>query len=265
MIKPRPVHPPHTLPKELKERTDSFLNNPKVYPFPALGKVLRGSPEEVNFDRVWALASNPEHWGDDSYHKITDMENPGNASRQGAWFDMTHGGFPLMPTVFGKQAFAGVIAECKVDGQAGQRVGTVSLVELNTSGKTGWHAVPEHIQTFKVIERTAGEVGIEIGVRTAPSSSPEWLRKSFLIPWGRWHIQTDEADKLRTFSHRVFPDRPLEANPVQRGSLLGGATGMAVGAVVGGVAGALVGALVGAGTGYYLAAENLKKQADTVS
>lgn len=264
------LQPAHTLPPDLKERADGFLSNPNVYPFPALSKVVKGPPEKINFDRVWEVASNPVHWGDDSYHKIVDLENPGQGqSRKGAWFTMTHKGFPLMPTVLGKQNFAGVIVQSDLVGEPGQRVGTVSLVELNTSGKSSWHAIPEHIQTLTVSERKDGEVGLKIGVRTAPSSSPQWLRKSFLIPWGRWHIQTDEADKLRTFQARLSPDQPVQPDPVQRGRNWGAALGAAAGcaALCGGglgsaLAGTLVGALGGATIGYVVAAERLKQEAD---
>ena len=267
---PGKLQPSHSLPPDLKQRADAFLHNENVYTFPALSKVVQGPPEQVNFERVWSLAANPEHWGDDSYHKIVDLEHPGQGqSREGAWFTMTHRGFPLMPTVLGKQPFAGVIVESSVKGEPGQRVGTVSLVELNTSGKSSWRAIPEHIQTLTVRERKDGEVGLTIGVRTAPSSSPPWLRKGFLIPWGRWHIQTDEADKLRTFQQRMFPDQPPQANPVERGRNLGALVGGVVGcaALSGGglgaaLAGTLVGALGGAGVGYYLAAEKLKNEAD---
>ncbi len=178
-----------------------------------------------------------------------------------------------MPIVFDEQDFTGVIIRSRVTGEAGNRVGQVQLAELNMSGKTGHRAVPEHVQTLTVKEQAPGEVELTLGVQTTPSDSPEWLRKGFLRPWATWHIEIDEADKMRHLTHRVFPDQPLAPNPmhgaVGRGLLAGALVGAGLGAaalasgLVGnpllglGVATG-VGSLLGMGAFYYQTGEALK-------
>ena len=263
------MQPAATLPPELAQRASELQANPDVYAFPSRKVTLEGEPTEVNFDRVWGLMSNPLHWEDDSYHNELSHQDPGeNDTHQGAWFEMTHQGFPLMPTVWGKQNFVGVIVESKVEGAPGARTGTVVLAELNNSGKAGWQAIPEHLQTLTVTETPEGNIDLELGVETAPSDSPEWLRKGFLRPWATWHIEIDEADKMRHLVHRVFPDQELKPNPVGPSRNLGALVGAGIG-VVGSLAcggtlgraviGGLTGALVGGGLAYYVAGETLRR------
>lgn len=250
-----------SLPPQLAKRAADLRQNPDVYEFPSRLETYTGSADHINFDKAWSVISNPLHWEDDSYHNALDHQTPGQEqSHEGAWFKMSHNGAPLMPTVLKPQEFAGVIVESKVDGELGSRVGKVVLAELNLSGKEGFKAIPEHLQTMTLTEGEAGEVSVKLEVATAPSDSPQWLRKGFLVPWATWHIELDEADKMRHIEHRLFPAQPLKPNRLKRNTLLGAVGGglLAACASGGNLAGGLAGALLGGGLAYYATGEQLK-------
>lgn len=249
------------LPNELKKRADQLYTNPDAYPFPSHSKVIKGEPDQVNFERAWDLFSDPHHWTDDTYHNDMQMNDLGDPeTHKNAWFDMSHSAFPLMPTVFGTQDYSGVVVESKVEGTAGKRVGTIALAELNRSDKSGWQSMPEHLQLLTVTEMEPGQIGLELGVKTAPSESPEWLRKGFLVPWATWHIEIDEADKMRHLEHRLVGSGEISPNPIRKKTAIGAVGGAIAGAVLASnsLVGGVVGAAVGGALSYYFAGENIR-------